>query len=91
MGELAALALECGSDKVGYCEVYEAYLSRLRHQRINLLEIGVGGYENPEAGGASVRMWKHYFSKAEIYALDFYDKSSHEEPRIMIFPRQSGR
>jgi len=85
MGDLARFALECGSDKVPICDLYEAYLSPLRHGNIRFFEIGVGGYDDPQAGGASVRMWKRYFSKAEIYALDYYDKSPHAETRITIF------
>jgi hypothetical protein len=79
------LAVKHGADKAGVCNVYEVYFAPLRHQAVNLFEIGVGGYDDPKAGGASVRMWKDYFSKAKIYALDFYDKSPHAEERITIF------
>lgn len=49
------------------------------------MEIGVGGYSNPRSGGHSLRMWKHYFKKGEIFGLDIYDKSALEEDRIKIF------
>ena len=84
-GPLLEIATRHGTDKLRYCAAYELYLSHLRDQAINLLEIGVGGYDDPKAGGASVRTWKEYFPNAAIYALDVYDKSAHEEPRIRIF------
>jgi hypothetical protein len=68
-----------------YTQHYFEHFSHLQNEKINLLEIGVGGDDNPEKGGNSVRMWKAYFSKANIYALDLYDKSQHEEKRIKIF------
>ena len=52
---------------------------------MNLLEIGVGGYDDPKQGGHSLRMWKDYFPNANIYAIDLYDKSALQEPRIHIF------
>ena len=54
-------------------------------ERINLLEIGVGGYENPHLGGKSLRMWKKYFPFGNIFSIDIYDKSSLQENRIKIF------
>jgi hypothetical protein len=61
-----------------------------RDKEINFLEIGVGGYHRPDFGGASLRMWKAYFSRANIFGLDIHDKSALEEDRIRIFQgRQS--
>jgi len=57
----------------------------LKFKRINLLEIGVGGYEDPHLGGNSLRMWKKYFPKGTIFSIDIYEKSSLEEKRIKIF------
>ena len=82
---LAAIAVRHGTDKVRYCEIYERYLSSRRGEALNLLEIGVGGYDVPEAGGASVRMWKDYFRTGAVYALDYHEKSAHQEDRIRIF------
>jgi demethylmacrocin O-methyltransferase len=61
------------------------HLERFRYRRINLLEIGVGGYENPHLGGKSLRMWKKYFPFGNIFSIDIYDKSSLQENRIKIF------
>jgi hypothetical protein len=82
---LASIAQRHGTDKVRYCNTYERYLGPLRDQPVRLFEIGVGGYSDPAAGGASVRTWKEYFPQGVVYALDYYDKSAHEEERIRIF------
>lgn len=85
---LDALAQRFGSDKWGdhlYTEHYERHLARYRDSRIRLLEIGVGGFEDPCRGGESLRMWKHYFPRGLIHGLDLYDKTPLEEPRIRTF------
>ena len=68
-----------------YAPHYQTHFQRFRKKKINLLEIGVGGYDNPTKGGNSLRMWKKYFPKGQIYAIDVYDKSFLEEKRIKIF------
>ncbi|MEZ4755668.1 MAG: class I SAM-dependent methyltransferase [Flavobacteriales bacterium] len=85
--DLNALALHYGTDKWGrhyYTQHYQVLLGPLRTRPLRMLEIGVGGYTDPRAGGGSLRMWKRYFPKARITALDLYDKSWWEEPRIRI-------
>jgi len=66
-------------------EIYEKYICEFRDIEINLLEIGVGGYSDPNDGGHSLRMWKDYFSRGHINGIDFYDKTALEENRIKIF------
>lgn len=76
------------SDKTGrhfYTQHYQLHFNRFRNSEIKLLEIGVGGYENPKLGGNSLRMWKKYFPLGKIYSIDIYDKSSLQENRIKIF------
>jgi hypothetical protein len=84
---LAILAVKHGTDKFthGYVPRYERYFSPLRMRKMNILEIGIGGYEDPKAGGESLRMWKEYFPNSTIYGVDIYDKRQHEEERIRIF------
>lgn len=85
---LPGLANAFGTDKEGshyYAQHYQKHFAHLRDKKINLLEIGVGGADNPGAGGESLRMWKAFFPKANIYGLDIYDKSFHDEPRIKTF------
>jgi demethylmacrocin O-methyltransferase len=68
-----------------YTQHYQHHFNHLKNEKINLLEIGVGGDEDPMKGGNSVRMWKSFFSRANIFAIDLHDKSRHEESRIKIF------
>ncbi|RIA10282.1 cephalosporin hydroxylase [Flavobacteriaceae bacterium MAR_2010_72] len=87
---LSKLAILNHTDKhkVGrheYMKHYQMHLSRFKYKNNNLLEIGVGGYERPDRGGCSLRMWKRYFVYSNIYSIDIYDKSPQEERRIKIF------
>jgi hypothetical protein len=68
-----------------YVEHYEELFHRIRGNRINLLEIGVGGHEDPRQGGNSLRMWRAYFPNGQIYGADLYDKSPHDRGRIRTF------
>jgi hypothetical protein len=77
-----------GSDKIGthyYTQHYKLHFEKYREKKLNLLEIGVGGYEKPFSGGKSLRMWKKYFPSGNIYSIDIYDKSALQEERIKIF------
>lgn len=85
---LKFLALAYGTDKEGlhsYCKYYENHFSKIKRKKLNILEIGIGGYEDPNEGGASLRMWKRYFPKSQIFGLDIYDKSFHDHKRIKTF------
>ncbi|OFX17423.1 MAG: hypothetical protein A2033_07790 [Bacteroidetes bacterium GWA2_31_9] len=85
---LSKLAQIYNSDKYGrhlYTPIYERVFHSLRHKKLNILEIGVGGYDRPTEGGASLKMWKRYFPKSNIYAIDIFDKSKLQENRIKIF------
>ena len=85
---LNKLARVYGTDKWGahsYTPHYQTHFKKFKNKKINLLEIGVGGYDHKYVGGSSLRMWKAYFSKANIYALDIHDKKSIEEKRIKIY------
>lgn len=77
-----------GTDKAishNYTPHYVTHFKRFKYKRINLFEIGVGGYKKPILGGKSLRMWKRYFPFGRIYSLDIYDKSKLQERRIKIF------
>jgi hypothetical protein len=85
---LASLALAYGTDKEGlhsYCRHYQHHFFKIRKKKLNILEIGIGGYEDPNEGGASLRMWKRYFPKSKIYGIDIYDKSFHDDGRIRTY------
>lgn len=83
--DLGALARRFGSDKWGdhfYTPLYERHFAGLRDQRVRLLEIGVGGFEAPDRGGESLRMWRHYFRRGLVFGLDLFDKSALDDLRI---------
>ena len=67
-----------------YTQHYQNHFKPYRYKKINLLEIGVGGYENPLSGGESLRMWKSFFPFAKIFSLDIFDKSFLQEKRKKI-------
>jgi hypothetical protein len=86
--DLGNLALLHGSDKWmshWYTSHYAWHFAPLRTREITLLEIGIGGHGVPDAGGASLRMWKHYFPRGRIFGLDIFDKRALDEPRIKTF------
>ncbi|BCA54095.1 hypothetical protein W02_12350 [Nitrospira sp. KM1] len=85
---LPALAQIYNSDKWGshwYAQHYETHFKSLRRRNLAILEIGIGGYERPDEGGGSLRMWRTYFPKSRIFGIDLYDKSFHDERRIRTF------
>jgi hypothetical protein len=86
--DLPALAAYFGTDKWGlhwYARHYQTHFAPLRRRVRRILEIGVGGFEDPRSGGASLRMWKAYFPKARIVGIDINDKRPHDEHRIRTF------
>jgi hypothetical protein len=85
---LPKLAKAFGADKdVGhyYTKHYQHHFESLHRKKLNILEIGVGGYKNPSKGGESLRMWKAYFQKGHIFGIDIYDKTPIDEYRIKTF------
>lgn len=87
-GNLRKIASFWGTDKEGshfYAQHYEKYFSHLKNKPITLLEIGIGGYSNPFAGGESLRMWETFFPKATIVGIDIYEKSFPRSSRIKTY------
>ncbi|KAA2256349.1 class I SAM-dependent methyltransferase [Solihabitans fulvus] len=83
--DLTELAVRFQSDKWGshwYTPNYERYFAPYRDARVKILEIGIGGYGDPQAGGASLRMWKHYFRRGLVYGMDIHEKTGIDEPRL---------
>ena len=85
--DLKMLALKYGTDKFGhsYMDHYQKEFGLIRRLKLNILEIGIGGYKDPKGGGQSLRMWQEYFPNSIIYGIDIEDKSYHEDKRIKIF------
>lgn len=77
MKTLRQIAEDCETNKLhhGYEPFYEALLGHLRDDPIKLLEIGIWR-------GASLRMWRDYFPRAQVYGFDNYDGFLFEEDRI---------
>jgi hypothetical protein len=87
-GDLPRLAAHFGTDKWGahrYAQHYQTHLLPLRNRPVKILEIGIGGYSRAGQGGASLRMWKHFFPAGQIVGLDLRDKSFVEEDRIRAY------
>jgi hypothetical protein len=68
-----------------YARRYERHFKDLRRSRFTLLEIGIDGSRLEQAGGNSLRRWKHFFPKAQIVGLDFKDMSFVSEKRIFTY------
>lgn len=74
-----------GSMHHDYCRYYEPYIEEFRHQSINLIEMGVGGDEDENVGGHSLRMWEEYFSKAKIIGVDVHKKNGIMNKRTKFY------
>ncbi len=85
---LNALAVLYQTDKWNvhwYTQHYQRHFWPMRRQALHILEIGVGGYDNLQAGGASLHMWKHFFPNSHIFAIDVEEKNLPREARVHIF------
>lgn len=79
MDPLTEIGLRNHTDKASwhhYTRHYHELLSSFRKNRLVLLELGFGGDEWPDTGGASVRMWKEYAQSWDIVAVDMHKKDS---------------
>jgi len=75
---LPVLANRHGTDKAWshhYIPMYALHFERYQSLPIRLLEIGIGGYNKPKRGGASLKMWADYFWDGEVIGIDIEDKS----------------
>ncbi|AKK30875.1 class I SAM-dependent methyltransferase [Mycobacterium sp. EPa45] len=91
--DITDLAVRFGSDKWGgrwYTPHYQKYFEPYRDQAVKVLEIGVGGYDSPDAGGESLRMWKHYFRRGLIYGMDIFAKNGIVESRLDVVQGDQG-
>jgi demethylmacrocin O-methyltransferase len=67
----------------GSTACYDRAFRSMRWRKISLLEIGVGGYDD-HSGGQSLRLWRAYFPRATIAAIDLYDKTRLSRGRIKV-------
>ena len=85
--DLTELARLYRTDKWGmhwYTPHYDRYFRGIKSRSLNILEIGVGGYDSADQGGGSLRMWKAYFRSSRIVGIDIYDKRHFSEHRIDV-------
>jgi hypothetical protein len=90
MPDLDALARRYGSDKTPsikhhYTEPYQRLLAERRQEVRVLVEIGIGYPEVMFPGyipGASLRMWRDFLPRAQIYGLDLKPELLFSETRI---------
>lgn len=93
--ELCELAVKYGVDKCtghSYTPQYHILLNNLRGNELNMLEIGIGNMElmRPLVGdsyqpGASLRMWRDYFPKSQIFGCDILPEVIFSETRIKTY------
>lgn len=86
--DLRKLATFYGTSKWNehwYAQHYNKHFKSLRLKKLKILEIGIGGHQNFQLGGESLRMWKTYFPNSMIYGIDIVDKEAIEEKRIKTF------
>lgn len=86
MDILSEIAKKYPTDKFGhhnFTPIYNEWLADRYNDSLVLLELGIGGYEYPDRGGGSLKMWRDYFPKAKIHGVDIHDKSFFNEERIV--------
>ena len=69
---LAALCQIYWSGKQGTMPIQ--HLARVRRRPIKILESGIGGYESPTRGGASLRMRCRHLTRGQIHGIDSFEK-----------------
>ena len=78
MSSLDKLATKYGTDKGPnghhYTKWYADYFDKLRSKQLTILELGWGGHEDPDKGGASAQMWRDYFTNGTVVCVDIEEK-----------------
>ena len=89
MDYLSQLADKYKTDKGlwhhSYTPIYNDYFKPLMLERLNIMELGIGGYEFPDRGGESLKMWQEYFCNSVIHGVDIHDKSLFDDKRIKTY------
>jgi hypothetical protein len=93
--ELCQLAYKYGTDKCpqlhhSYTPIYYELLKDKKHFK-KILEIGIGNKNKMQytpdhyKSGGSLRMWRDFFSEAQIYGVDYDNEVMFSEDRIQTF------
>jgi hypothetical protein len=97
--DLAELFKKYGSDKDrnGYSHLYSILFDRIKHEELNILEIGIGTMirgarssmkdymPDTYRPGASLRAWNDYFQNSRIYGMDIQEDTQFTEDRIVTY------
>jgi len=97
--DLSILFNKYGSDKDrnGYSPLYHTLFYKIRHEKMNILEIGIGtmipgvrssmvGYALPNyAPGGSLRAWRDYFTNSTITGMDVQPDTQFKDERINTY------
>lgn len=92
MDPLTQIGLRAGTDKAsfhGYTKYYHDILNEFRDKELFFIELGFGGYDWPDTGGESVRMWTEYAPKWDIAVIDIFEKHQSLVPPGVKFYRGS--
>ena len=70
MSDLASIGkkFKTSKNRTGFIPIYEKYFQDYKNKKINILEIGIDD-------GESLRLWRDYFTNANIVGLDIYPKN----------------
>lgn len=68
-----------------FLERYAKLFTPIRHDNLTILEIGVGGYKNPDKGGGSLRMWAEFFPNSTILGVDLHPKNLELPPNASFY------
>lgn len=83
--ELCNIMSNHGSDKSScvhnYTVVYNEIFKNIKHSATHFFELGIGTINS----GASLRGWKEYFEKANIYGADILHEALFTEHRIQTY------
>jgi hypothetical protein len=53
-----------------YLPLYQNLLISKKETAKNILEVGIGDYNQGVTNGGSIKLWHDYFTNANVYALD---------------------
>jgi len=76
-----------------YIDLYESLLSRKKHSAQNVLEIGLGDFQ--EKNGGSVKLWREYFTNATIFGIDILPENRvidelKNDSRVVLYTSTNG-
>lgn len=83
--KLPVLMNRHGTDKLflhHYEDEYERHFEPIRDKALSILEIGIGGYANPNRGGESLKVWRDFFPGARIVGVDINEKTLNLGDRV---------